>query len=519
MKLFRLLALVLFAALPASAASTYYVSISAGSDSNTTTQAKSKSTPWAHLPGMANVTSNAASYTPVAGDTFILMGCDDWPNASFIINWAWSGTSGSHIVIDRDTTWYNTTNCPTAWNRAKFDAGSAIIDPPECTNSNAFWDFSSTSYVDVNWIELVNYYWTSPQAGGSCYGNEFWVHADVTASHLHLSNWYVHAWTVNVAGGADDIDHGFYGGCETCSVDYMVANNSDGTQYTGIGMQWPTQHSIFKYVSNALKPNMSGEFGYNDISLVGDVITGVHSNCIESIPPISGSGTLYIHDNRVHDNVSCEGLQVGNPGETDYVWNNLWYNNTSVGANGPQIPQNNNNAVAFYYFNNTNADSDTVCVRTDAPGHFWSSAFVMVNNHCITNGTPAGTTQSQLMMNYVVSGASTIVFANNVVESATTASGQGYTNTQTYVYSPTSGSSPTVGAGGNLTSTYWPSGYSTNDTAYACNQQTVGGVVESVCPGHTTNARPASGAWDVGAYEYVSGSVPTAPTGVTVTPH
>ena len=99
------------------AQNTYYVSFSTGADTNTSTQAKSKATPWKNLKYMTSATSNAASYTVVAGDTFILMGCDDWPNASFPINWAANGTSGAHITIGVDNTWYNTTNCPSSWNR------------------------------------------------------------------------------------------------------------------------------------------------------------------------------------------------------------------------------------------------------------------------------------------------------------------------------------------------------------------------------------------------------------------
>ena len=272
------------------------------------------------------------------------------------------------------------------------------FNPPECTNNNDFWEFGTSAYVDVNWIELKNYYWTSNQAGGSCYGHEFWVSSSSGASNVTLNNFYVHAWTV--ANGADDIDHGFFTGCPTCSVNYAVIDNSDGTIHTGIGMQWQTLHSIFKNVANALKPNNAGEYAYNDIShtaATGSPIisTSVHPNCIETIGA-TGTETYYIHDNRIHDGDNgtsggaggCEGLQVGNPGETDYVWNNLWYNNTVSGANGPNLPQNNNNAVAMYYFNNTNVDQRNYCIASDSPGNFWSQAFVAVNNHCITSERP-----------------------------------------------------------------------------------------------------------------------------------
>src|ERR1700691_4377748 len=69
---------------------THYIATN-GSDSNGGT---SESSPWAHLPGMLTWTG---SYKPVAGDTFILRGCDVWANANFPITWTWSGTSNSPI--------------------------------------------------------------------------------------------------------------------------------------------------------------------------------------------------------------------------------------------------------------------------------------------------------------------------------------------------------------------------------------------------------------------------------------
>src|SRR6185437_4435680 len=97
--------LIFIFALPARAQHTYYVS-SSGSDANTSTQAQSKSTPWAHLPCMANASGNAAGYTPVAGDKFELRIGDSWLNASFPCTITQSGTSGSHIYFGNDDpTW------------------------------------------------------------------------------------------------------------------------------------------------------------------------------------------------------------------------------------------------------------------------------------------------------------------------------------------------------------------------------------------------------------------------------
>jgi hypothetical protein len=122
------------------------------------------------------------------------------------------------------------------------------------------------------------------------------------------------------------------------------------------------------------------------------------------------------------------------------------------------------------------------------------------------------------MMTGGVSGAATVLFSNNVVETMATSNSSGYSNSQTYVYSPPNASGGTVGAGTNLASSYWPSGFSINDASYACTEQTVSGVVESVCPARTPNHRPAAGqgAWDVGSYEFGSAlsGQPNPPTGL-----
>src|ERR1019366_1064918 len=57
--------------------------------------------------GMANCTGACASYTPLAGDRFILRGGDTWTSTSMPWTWgSWAGTSGSFIYIGVDQTWF-----------------------------------------------------------------------------------------------------------------------------------------------------------------------------------------------------------------------------------------------------------------------------------------------------------------------------------------------------------------------------------------------------------------------------
>jgi hypothetical protein len=428
----------------------------------------------------------------------------------------WNQTVGG-TTTDNTCVWYNTGLL--TWNRPIFDAQSTVIGT-ECSGGNAANSYinmfgTSISYVDWSWIELKNMYWTSPNVDGSCQGTEIWFGINSGSSNVTMNYFYVHSYTSPSTAG--DISYGFENnGCLSCVIHWTVADNSDGTLYTGIGDQWPTDDSVMKFMSNEMKPKWGGDFGRNDLTHNGsspDTGGGtVHPNCFENIQ--TTSNTFYIHDNRIHDMTNsgegCETLQIGNPSETDYVWNNLIYNTGT--ANCPDIPQNCSTGVnALYMFNNTFVCSRAAAVSfSGCAGTNWSSAFVMSNNHCIQSSATGGTSQSQYCLSGgTVSGATTISFQDNLSMTSSTASSDGYTSSQTNVYSPTSGSAPTVGAGANLTSTYWPSGYSTNDTTYAVLEETVNGIVQPVGPQRTTNTRPSTGAWDIGAYEHTSGSTYT----------
>jgi hypothetical protein len=291
---------------------------------------------------------------------------------------------------------------------------------------------------------------------------------------------------------------------------HNVANNcastsGNGTLPGGNLAMTNITYSIFKCQSNAYKPTIAGEFGWNEITLNGESPDPtIHANCIETLIP-QGTGIFYIHDNRVHDNYDCEEMQIGNPSETDYVWNNIFYNPGS-GVNGPEVPQS-ETPVAMHFWNNTVVDSDG-CIHDAAHGYSWSGAFYSQNNLCIgpTNSNSSGSPT-----------ASPIVISNNLGFTDAQATTAGYSTSEAIPFSPASSSSPTVGAGANLAS-LWPAGFAMQDANLICTQQTVSTVVESVCTG-TPITRPASGAWDVGAYQFsgVAASKPNPPTNVKAT--
>jgi hypothetical protein len=518
--------LVTFFAAKSASATTYYVATS-GSDSDNGT---SKNTAWAHLPGMPAATGTAGSYSAVAGDIFILRGCDVWYNSpgtsNFPLTLSHGGASGNPVTITVDQTWYNTANCPSAWNRPVFDAhtSSSSSTPTQIggttsgcvggTGNNFI--IINASYITVDWLEMRNLYYAN-DAENSCYGGNAWFEIN-NADFVTVSNGYEHNWSMGPysANSVNDTDQlVFINGspaCPHCLLTTNVANNCATTSVSGTfpggALSFTNvKYSIFKCMSNNYKPVYAGEFGWNEITLAGESPDPtIHPNCIESVAAMGNGGVYYIHDNRIHDNHVCEELQIGNPGETDYVWNNVWYNPLGIGANGPQVPQT-ETPVAMYFWNNTVVDWGD-CINDAAHGYTWSGPFYSQNNLCINSNNSNGSGSP---------GASLVTISNNVALSDSQATTDGYTNSQALAYSPISNSSPTIGKGANLTP-LWPAGFSTQDSSMVCTQQTVNTVVQVVCTG-TPNSRPANGPWDAGAYQFIasSASKPNPPTGLRAT--
>jgi len=511
-----LLSAWLMIATMASAQHTYYVSKSTGSDSNGATQAQSKTSPWAHFPGMASCTSNCKSYSPLAGDRFILMGCDTWVNSDLPVNWNWSGTSGAPIYIGVDKTWYNATACPSGWNRPIWDAQKDVI-----SGGNFFFYPSpsgSTNYVTLDNIEMTHLEITSGSYG-SAIG---WVGS--ASQGWTFSNNYIHAWDAS----ADNcvLIQGTYEG-STSQNDIYEDNVIDGSDATGPGMGggvgtcygFYTDYSGVKIVNNVIRyvvnpivaySGSNGlEIGGNLIEYGQDSLGGAnHCNMIE----IVGGGTFYIHDNVIHD-MACNGgefLMLGNNGETSYVWNNIMYN-ISPGQ-PPSFPQTGGQGTipGLYFYGNTIVTGTNMsCFNYSGQTGSTFTHLVMENNHCVT------TSESTYSGGASVTN---LVQTPNTLMTPTTATSQGYTSSETYAYSPTKSSGGTVGAGTNLTSSC--SGNLSglcNDTGYAVLYNSASQTV--TVPARTETARPTTGAWDAGAYLFGDDPPPDPPSELAAVAH
>lgn len=535
MKRLILLPVVVLCALPLMA-TTYYVSKSTGSDSNNSTQAQSKSTPWAHLPGMAGATSSAKSYSPVAGDQFIMMGCDVWGNSDLPVDWEASGSSSSPIYIGADKTWYNTSNCPSAWNRPVWDAQKSCWSGAQ-GNVMLVLGFvnNSVSYVTFDNIEMRGLEIKSSCAGGNGNGDYIQYYNPVT--NTTLSNLYIHAWDSSV---------------DNCIIVQAQAGSNtfttgviDGTDGTGVAAKescygfypTPPDHITNSVLNNLVNPIVgyagTGSGGTpppmfwsgNTIVNQNDSYQGAnHGNMIETV----GGGTYYIYNNYMSNATcgGCESMMIGNPNETDYVFNNVIFNlGGSVSGGGaeqtPSLPQGSASNWTSYFWNNTIvATDDQSCTNNSGQGN--STLVYTQNTHCIQGETGGAVTDFNLVspnlseLNGPTSGQS--CSTSGCADYNSSPHFDQYTSTQTYAYSPVASTNSTVGAGANLTSTCNGNSNLTplcSDITFY-SEQTISGVVVAAIA-RTANTRPSTGAWDIGAYLYNGQDPPppAPPTGLT----
>jgi len=472
-------------------ATTYYIDYASGSDANSGT---SKTAPWMHAPGMQGCSSACASTAPKPADRFVLKGGVTWPNASFPILWSWSGTSGNNIYIGVDKTWY----AGSSWTRPIFDAQDTVISGT--WNMFLHFVYSGVAYVTVDDIEMKGITWNSAPT----YGHLAYITTN-TANHITLTNLYMHRWTHTGSGGDNlivvlgDTNSPYVAG-SVC--DYCVIDGSDGSSDSGAAFYgFPSvKHSVIHDLPNGILTCGQGEIAFNHIYNIRHSVNepSVHENAIEILTP--GAGTMYIHDNVVHDMAIGESLMLGNTNETDYVWNNVFY--LTTGGNPFHFPQNSGQTpVAMYFWNNTIVPQAGVQCFIQAFSASWQTVAIQ-NNHCITTAA---------LSNSIT--ASNLIIDHNLLMTPSTATSQGYTSTQTYAYSPSSSSTSATGV--NLSGNC--SGVLTglcSDTSYACN---VDATKHAICPARSAVTRPSGSlAWNEGAYSLLTSvSQPPAPSNLT----
>lgn len=224
------------------------------------------------------------------------------------------------------------------------------------------------------------------------------------------------------------------------------------------------------------------------------------------------TGTVYNYNNIFHNCVSgaSNQQQMGN-GTTQYIFNNISWN---LGGGSPNYgidPSQGAGAggATFYFYNNTmysNSTATTVCINSSTGPDNSALTVVLQNNHCISNQNPDWTNNApgSTWENQAGSTTSSNIQAASTVQSASTASSQGYVIAN--LFSPTLISNSTVTFG---------SGSTTANLTSLCT-----GYLASLCSDINGNSRPSSGGWQAGAYMLPGSPVlPAPPTGLLAIPH
>jgi hypothetical protein len=513
---------------PVTISGCWYVDFTSGLDTNAGT---TEGAPFLHAPGMQNCASSCASASVGANNGVIVKGGTTATNASLEWNLS-SGTSGNPSYYGVDKTWFT----GGSWTRPILTAGSTTIS----NNQNTM--VSLAANVTFDSFEITGFFWSGASGQtcvGATYGNCGIFNAGQNSGQV-WENLYIHGWTH--AGTSSTYCSG-----NTCIVPNVFSLGGGGTSIVHdsviSGADVSGDHSMTAWFDGP-------PVAYNNVCIqmascgIVSFATSYHDNLISNIGPAwcnTPSVTGCTHENGFEDNGDTGLLFYNNvisnvhaglalwiapyPTYTVSVWNNVMYGN-DLGGDGnvidlappvyngsgtcPQGATGNNYCLAagnYLLENNTfecGSDSQLydncqVGIGDIGSGSIANSVLYR-NNHFITATGAAGTC-------YTGTGQPTsCTFAtSNVVQSLTTANGQGYNSSQTYVFYPTSGGS-TIGAGSNQTSG-WP-GANTNDTTYSCTD--VSNV--STCPARTSNTRPSSGAWNSGAYEFVSSGQASAPS-------
>jgi hypothetical protein len=517
-----------------------------GSDTNS---GGSESSPWLHAPGMANCTGNCAAHTPVAGEGFIFRGGDTWHfgnssaspytgSANCVLStcgWHlnWSGSSGNPIYFGVDKNWF----AGSSWTRPILNG-----DNPTSTSAVASCAHDDSNFTFVQAAVLSNITLDNFEFTGLCHSSHspsaFYVLAQQASSadqNRTFSNLAFHGWThtaFNCSGGG------------TCSGGTGISGPTDrtfgkGDIYSGIvcdgadsdnrdffcifGGGYDIHNSVFRYNGNGVVINNMHVFHDNLIEYIASEGDGVaHSNGFEFNDEFQAANAIY---NNVIRHMWRGGLDCGevsgweSPHSTDYVFNNLQYDNPCGGINywNLEIGLSGDAGWTANVFNNTFIISADNPVIAGPPG---GTTVNFLNNQCVTpsGGTPAQCSSYQGTENYT----------GSINQSSASAALQGYTASQAFAYSPPALSGATVGKGSNqmsLCSALTGSGDALlqvagiacqSDTRYACTYNSSNYTV--TCPSRTAMGRPSATAWDVGTYQFSTVATgPNPPSGLIAT--
>jgi hypothetical protein len=380
---------------------------------------------------------------------------------------------------------------------------------------------------------------------------------------LFIENVYIHGWSATAAtvssGTALPVVLIGGGNNGLQAMDHLVIDGSDAVP--GVAA-WGTFPSFYHFADSIVRYTTQG---------VGQWCHDIHDNIFEYIYNLSSSS--FGHGNNLECNADSNGTAAYQPSGTPNVfYNNILRHFTTAFSTGGQVTLwfTPNSSVDEYWFNNLiydvgNSNYWDVCQAPAPSCPSTTMKHVYMFNNTLVDGTqPCASGAGYNFANLFVynehlintpfggnggTGCTGSGSASNVSMTDAIAIAQGYgTNTgaintqtpgsincandSTTPCIPAAATSSTVGTGASqqayctqLASYTAEPAISTN-AANGCQYGTTDGCAYNtsthsmVCPAHIATARGT--AWNVGAYQFstsVSGSGPSAPTGLTATVH
>lgn len=524
----------------------YFVANS-GSDTNT---GADETHPFAHAPGMPGCANNCSTASTSAGTAFIFRGGDTWTFTTSVWNWSHSGTSSHPIYIGIDQSWFSGSsfarpiftggNATPTFGGSGTTAGSFVSSCPTNDNStlSGIIELSgSANYVIIDGIEFTGICWI-----GSSVSPHIIFLSSSASTNNQISRNYFHGWSTNgthddlyafyQANGADNVfamnvvdgsDSSY--GASTNTTNCLFSGYSGNTPcYTGGGeyfAMYDTHWNVFRHLSdNGVSTNTRYYYGnYVTDTNITSQAGGQHQNCNNMVGNGSG-GDVFVFNNLFTEYTASECLYNAPPaGFHVYFFNNTAWGMMNVPGVGTfanncfflNVSQSAGSATALIY-NNTisqlggsptaGAGCKFQLAPSNSPLNPWDGPVTFANNHLVGTTSLSGV--------YNVNGGASCNAATcpisdsggEVYQTESSANGQGYTYSNNYA--PTSGSGNSVGAGVNFTSscpTFSPNSELCFSAVYATEQSGWGGqivVLNTTAPA----ARPATGPWDAGAYEF-----------------
>jgi hypothetical protein len=443
----------------------------------------------------------SGSYLPRPGDHFIFEGGVTWPNSVFPLAVTGSGVAGNDDYYGVNKSWYS----GSSWTRPIFNADNAPItaaDPnsggPTAAGANdVYVDLRGNDYITIDNIEFTGFDADSTKATYA-YGDCAMIEASSNGAdedqNITIDDIYVHDFYIDKADGYNPgscfvvqgyTNHAPFSGNSVLESSTIAGDgNTYGAAVWGFGnVESDDIHDLAELLILAGHGQISGntlyDCGYPSFPTDGGTASHTHNNALETV---QSDGAFYIHDNVIYNtgfdsgrNDECEAMFVGNANETDYVWNNVLYDDygNSVNVDESESP------TGAYFWNNTLQGGLGETEPCFAQGHAGTEPTIEIeNNLCITG---AGDVEGGIA-------AHALTVRQNVVLGARSAAGDGYTRFERYAYSPrTARSRQRIRTGVNL------SGRCLRGLKALCRDTSYGGA-------RSPKVRPRSGAWEIGAY-------------------